>query len=73
MHWEFIFTRSRFETPDMGEQGRLLDEVARLIDDDRVQSTMQNDLGTINAANMKRAHEIVESGRAIGKIALEGF
>jgi NADPH:quinone reductase-like Zn-dependent oxidoreductase len=73
LHWEFIFTRSRYETPDMGEQGRLLNEVASLVDAGRIVTTMQMNLGAINAANLKRAHAVVESGRAIGKIVLSGF
>jgi len=73
LHWEFMFTRSRYETADMGEQGRLLNEVAALVDAGRIVSTMQTNLGAINAANMKKAHALVESGKAIGKIVLAGF
>jgi zinc-binding alcohol dehydrogenase family protein len=73
LHWEFMFTRSRYQTPDMGEQGRLLNEIADLVDAGRVQSTLQTNLGTINAANIRRAHTLVESGRTIGKIVLCGF
>ena len=73
LHWEFMFTRSRYETPDISEQGRLLNEVAKLVDAGRIQSTMQINLGIINAANMKKAHVLVESGKAIGKIVLHGF
>ena len=73
LHWEFMFTRSRYETPDIGKQGRLLNEVAMLVDAGRIQSTMQANLGIINAANMKKAHALVESGKAIGKIVLSKF
>lgn len=73
LHWEFMFTRSRYETPDMGEQGHLLNEVASHVDADRIQTTMQANLGTINAANLKRARALVESGKTIGKIVLFGF
>jgi len=59
-------------TPDMGEQGCLLNQVADLVDAGRIQSTLQTDLGTINAANMRRAHALVESGKTIGKIVLCG-
>jgi len=68
-----MFTRPRYQTPDMEEQGRLLNQVADLVDAGRIQSTLQTDLGTINAANMRRAHALVESGRTIGKIVLSGF
>jgi zinc-binding alcohol dehydrogenase family protein len=73
LHWEFMFTRARYQTEDMGEQGRLLNEVARMVDAGQVRSTMRQNLGPINAANLKRAHAIVESGTAIGKVVLAGF
>lgn len=73
LHWELMFTRSMFETPDMGEQGRLLAEVAALVDAGRIRSTANHHLGTINAANLRRAHELVESGKAQGKVVLAGF
>jgi zinc-binding alcohol dehydrogenase family protein len=73
LHWEFMFARARFETADMGEQGRLLNEVARLADAGQIRTTMRQNLGTINTANLKRAHALIESSATIGKIALEGF
>ena len=73
LHWVFMFTRSRYQTPDMAEQGRLLTEVAGLVDGGLIRSTMRTNLGTINAANMKRAHALVESGTTFGKVVLEGF
>jgi hypothetical protein len=57
----------------MHEQGRLLDEVAALVDAGSIRTTMRQNLGTINAANLQRAHAIVESGTAIGKVVLAGF
>jgi NADPH2:quinone reductase len=73
LHWVFMFTRSRYRTPDMAEQGRLLTEVAGLVDRGLIRSTMRTNLGTINAANMKRAHALVESGATFGKVVLAGF
>jgi len=73
LHWEFMFTRSRYQTPDMNEQGRLLSTVATLVDTGRIRTTMKSHLGAITAGNMKKAHALVESGRAIGKIVLSGF
>jgi zinc-binding alcohol dehydrogenase family protein len=73
LHWEFMFTRSRYETADMGEQGRLLGEVAGLVDEGRIVSTMQTNLGAINAANLRQAHALVESGKTMGKVVLAGF
>lgn len=73
LHWEMMFTRSMFETPDMGEQGRLLAEVAALVDAGRIRTTVNADFGTINAANLRRAHALIESGKAQGKVVLQGF
>ncbi|WP_323017492.1 zinc-binding alcohol dehydrogenase family protein [Castellaniella sp.] len=73
IHWEFMFTRPVFGTADISEQGRLLDEVARLVDAGRLRSTLNQRLHPINAANLKQAHTLLESGRACGKIVLEGF
>ncbi|RWR28773.1 zinc-binding alcohol dehydrogenase family protein [Sinirhodobacter populi] len=73
VHWEFMFTRSMFGTADIAEQGALLGEVSRLVDDGTIRATMAENFGPINAANLKRAHALIESGKARGKIALEGF
>lgn len=73
VHWELMFTRSLFETPDMDEQGKLLNEVARLIDAGKLRTTVTEVLRPINADNLRRVHAIIESGRARGKIVLEGF
>lgn len=73
LHWELMFTRSMFETPDMIEQHRLLDRIAQLIDDGVLRSTVTERFGTINAANLRRAHALLESGTARGKIVLSGF
>lgn len=73
VHWELMFTRSLFETPDMEEQGKLLTEVASLVDAGRLRTTLTEVLRPINADNLRRAHAIIESGRARGKIVLEGF
>ncbi|WP_020204930.1 zinc-binding alcohol dehydrogenase family protein [Cupriavidus sp. WS] len=73
LHWEFMFARSMFETPDMIRQHEILDRVAGLIDDGTLKTTFGEHYGTIDAANLRRAHALLESGRARGKIVLEGF
>jgi len=73
LHWELMFTRSLFKTADMDEQGKLLAEVSRLVDAGQIRTTLAEHFGTINAANLKRAHALIESNRAKGKIVLEGF
>jgi zinc-binding alcohol dehydrogenase family protein len=73
LHWEFMYTRSLFHTDDMIEQHRLLNRVSQLIDDGVLKTTLGEHFGTINAANLRRAHALLESGKARGKIVLEGF
>ncbi|GGI17240.1 zinc-binding alcohol dehydrogenase family protein [Oxalicibacterium faecigallinarum] len=73
LHWEFMFARSMFETPDMQKQHDLLNEVASLIDLGTLRTTLAEHYGTINAKNLKRAHALIESNQAKGKIVLEGF
>jgi NADPH:quinone reductase-like Zn-dependent oxidoreductase len=73
VHWELMFTRSLFQTPDMIEQHRLLNEVAELVDSGVLRTTMTEDAGPINAANLRRVHAFIESGRGMGKIVLSGF
>ncbi|MDR6523801.1 zinc-binding alcohol dehydrogenase family protein [Variovorax paradoxus] len=73
LHWEMMFARSRFETPDIAEQGALLAEVAALVDAGRIRTTANASFGTINAANLRRAHALIESGKAQGKVVLAGF
>jgi NADPH2:quinone reductase len=73
VHWELMFTRPMFQTADMAAQGVLLNEVSRLVDSGALRTTLGENFGPINAANLKRAHALIESGRARGKIVLEGF
>ncbi|MBB5609120.1 MULTISPECIES: zinc-binding alcohol dehydrogenase family protein [unclassified Janthinobacterium] len=73
LHWELMFTRSLFQTPDMIKQHALLDELAQLVDAGTIKTTVAERFGAINAANLKRAHALLESNTAKGKIVLEGF
>ena len=73
LHWEFMYTRSLFETPDMQAQHALLERVAQLIDAGTLRTTLGEHFGSINASNLRRAHVLLESGKARGKIVLEGF
>src|SRR6195952_4445161 len=73
IHWESMFTRSSFQTADMITQHHLLNDVADLIDKGVLRTTLDQTFGTINAANLKRAHALIESGKSRGKIVLEGW
>jgi NADPH2:quinone reductase len=71
--FELMFTRPRFQTPDMIEQHRLLDQVAEWIDAGRLKGTLKETLSPINAANLRKAHAKLESGTMIGKLVLQGW
>ncbi|WP_025333128.1 zinc-binding alcohol dehydrogenase family protein [Paenibacillus sabinae] len=71
--WEFMFTRSLYQTPDMIKQHELLNENARLIDSRVIRTTLTDLLEPINAANLRKAHAMIETGRTVGKIVLEHF
>jgi NADPH:quinone reductase len=73
IHWEFMFTRPVEGTADISEQAQLLNEAARLIDGGKLHTTLTRRLGTITAANLIEAHKLLEEGRMLGKLALEGF
>lgn len=73
LHWELMFTRSLYQTEDMVEQHRLLERVSSLVDSGVLRTTLGEHFGRIDAANLRRAHALLESGKARGKIVLEGF
>ena len=73
IHWEMMFTRSMFKTYDMNRQHHILSEVARLVDQDLIKTTLNEHYGMINAENINRAHELLLSGKSRGKIVLSGF
>jgi zinc-binding alcohol dehydrogenase family protein len=73
LHWELMFTRALFSTPDMIRQHEILNRVAELVDAGTLRTTVSERVGRIDAANLKRAHTLIESGRAQGKVVLEGF
>lgn len=73
VHWESMFTRSSFQTADMIGQHHLLSDIADLIDKGVLRTTLDQTFGTINATNLKRAHALIESGRSVGKVVLEGW
>lgn len=72
-HWEFMFTRPLFKTEDMIEQHNLLNEIARLIDNGTIKTTVNQILSPINIENLCTAHKTLEEGRTIGKIVLKDW
>ena len=68
-----MFARSMHQTPDMVEQHTLLSYVANQIDEGKIKTTVSEVLSPINAANIREAHRMIETGQAKGKIVVEGF
>ena len=73
IHWESMFTRSTFQTADMERQHEILNEASRLVDAGTIRTTLAEVIGPINAANLRRAHALIESNRTRGKLVLSGF
>ena len=70
IHWEMMFSRPRFKTADMAEQGRILARVAQLIDEGELRGIQRETLTPINAENLREAHRRLESGSTIGKLVI---
>ncbi len=73
LHWEYMFGRAMYRTPDMVAQHRLLNEVAALADAGRIASTSAKRLTPICAETLREAHRLVETGAVAGKVVLEGW
>ncbi|MDP2635212.1 MULTISPECIES: zinc-binding alcohol dehydrogenase family protein [unclassified Pseudoalteromonas] len=73
LHWEFMYTRSMYQTDDMIAQHQLLTELAELVDNGTIKTTLGQHLGKISVENLVKAHQILESYQSRGKLVLEGF
>lgn len=73
LHWELMFTRSLFSTPDMDQQNALLEQIRVLVDGGKIKTTLSDSYGSLSAETLRRAHAMLESGKARGKIVLTGF
>jgi len=69
--WEMMFTRSLLQTADMIAQHELLDDVSAMVDSGLLKTTLSHVVrGPIDAEHLRKAHEIVETGRTMGKIVV---
>ncbi|MEX0732657.1 MAG: zinc-binding alcohol dehydrogenase family protein [Aquisalimonadaceae bacterium] len=71
--WEYMFTRSMFQTDDMDAQGGILDRISHLVDNRTISTTMTENLGPMTARNVIEGHRRLEEGRVIGKLVLSGI
>lgn len=69
--WELMYTRSMFQTEDMIEQHHILNKVADLLDNGILKTTLNETLNGLTADSLKKAHQLLESGKTIGKIAIK--
>lgn len=69
--WELMYTRSMFQADDMIEQHHILNKVADLLDEGVLKNTLNQTLNGLTAENLKKAHQLLESGKTIGKIAIK--
>lgn len=72
-HWEFMFTRSMYETEDMDQQHKALEKIAELVDSGLIVPTISHNYAPISAANLRQAHADIETGHTLGKIVLNGW
>ncbi|RZL17540.1 MAG: zinc-binding alcohol dehydrogenase family protein, partial [Pedobacter sp.] len=70
-HWELMFTRAMFHTPDRIRQHDILNTVAKWLDEGDLLTTVNSVLKGFNAMNLKEAHRQLESGSTIGKLVIE--
>ena len=70
LHWEFMFTRSKYQTADMAEQGAILHRISQLVEAGDIVTTCCDIVRPINARNLRSVHQRIEQGNTIGKIVL---
>lgn len=69
-HWELMFTRAMFQTEDMVRQHEILNTVAKLMDEGTLKSTLNTTINGFSAANLKEAHQLLETNKTIGKVVI---
>ena len=69
--WEFMFTRSMYTTDDIAKQHEILNELSELLDSGDLRTTLNTTLKGLTVENLKKAHQMQESGKTIGKTVIE--
>lgn len=70
--WEWMYSKSYYQV-DLESQHEILDEIAKLYEDGKLQTLDKIHYSPINAENMRKAHADVESGKMVGKVVLTGW
>lgn len=71
--WEWMYTKSYYHTDDIQTQHDILEKVAKLIDKGTLKCTMTQSLSPLNSSNLRKAHDLVESGHMIGKVVISNW
>lgn len=69
--WELMYTRSTFQTEDMIEQHHILNKMADLLDNGFIKHTLTQTLNGLTTENFRKAHQMLESGKTIGKVVIK--
>lgn len=72
-HWEFMFTKSKYQTENKISQHYILETIAQMYDEKELKSTQTTHLHPIHAENLKKARAMILTGRTIGKISLSSW
>ena len=71
LSWELMYTRSMYNTHDMIQQHVILNEISRLLDAGVLKTTLTTVLEGFTVDNLKKAHQMQESGTTIGKTVIQ--
>ena len=71
LHWEFMYTRSMYQTADMARQGEILNEVANLVENGVVESSLSETLQGLSVESISEAHRKVLDGHMRGKVVVQ--
>lgn len=71
LHWEFMYTRSMYQTADMARQGEILNEVAKLVENGVVESSLSETLQGLSVESISEAHRKVLDGHMRGKVVVQ--
>lgn len=70
LHWELMFTRSMFTTPDIAQQGNILQQVADLLDEGKLSTTLCETLHGLTVETLTNAHRKLLDGHMQGKLVI---
>ncbi|WP_455812426.1 zinc-binding alcohol dehydrogenase family protein [Pseudomonas graminis] len=70
LHFEFMYTRSMFTTPDIARQGEILNATAALLDEGKLAGSLSKTLHGLSVATLSEAHQLVLEGHMRGKVVM---